>query len=123
MPLCSSAGWAGKQRVRQPGCRGSRHLHCNAPPRKPTNALAAAIPARTWDLLQVAAGKTWHINQEADDEARSQEHGVVFGDGDGTVPLLSLGYACGGPWRTRNLNPAGMKVCSCCCIPLQRERR
>lgn len=67
----------------------------------------------TVGTLQVAAGKTWHINQEADDKARAQENGVVFGDGDGTVPLLSLGYACGGPWRSPKLNPSGAKVRLC----------
>lgn len=31
-------------------------------------------------------------------------------DGDGTVPLLSLGALCAGGWKTRTLNPAGIKV-------------
>jgi hypothetical protein len=31
-------------------------------------------------------------------------------DGDGTVPLLSLGALCAGGWRTRRLNPAGVGV-------------
>lgn len=36
---------------------------------------------------------------------------VVFGHGDGTVPLASLGYMCAGPWRRRGaLNPSGMRV-------------
>eukprot|EP00892_Ulva_mutabilis_P006675 jgi/Ulvmu1/437/UM001_0444.1 len=59
---------------------------------------------------QIAAGKAWNINQEANNSTRAQEHGVVFGDGDGTVPLVSLGYACAGPWRTPKLNPGGVKV-------------
>lgn len=31
-------------------------------------------------------------------------------DGDGTVPLLSLGALCAGGWRTKRLNPAGIPV-------------
>lgn len=31
-------------------------------------------------------------------------------DGDGTVPLLSLGALCAGGWRTRRLNPSGARV-------------
>jgi phospholipid:diacylglycerol acyltransferase len=31
-------------------------------------------------------------------------------DGDGTVPLLSLGALCAGGWRTRRLNPSGLQV-------------
>jgi phospholipid:diacylglycerol acyltransferase len=31
-------------------------------------------------------------------------------DGDGTVPLLSLGALCAGGWRTKRLNPAGAEV-------------
>lgn len=31
-------------------------------------------------------------------------------DGDGTVPLLSLGALCAGGWKTKRLNPAGFEV-------------
>lgn len=42
---------------------------------------------------------------------RLQESGVQLSpDGDGTVPLLSLGALCAGGWRTRRLNPAGLEV-------------
>ena len=34
--------------------------------------------------------------------------GVQLGDGDGTVPLLSLGLMCAKGWRSAALNPAGM---------------
>jgi hypothetical protein len=30
--------------------------------------------------------------------------------GDGTVPLLSLGYVCADVWRKPAHNPAGIKV-------------
>lgn len=37
--------------------------------------------------------------------------GVSFTNGDGTVPLLSLGYMCGHGWREfSSLNPAGIRV-------------
>jgi hypothetical protein len=40
-----------------------------------------------------------------------QESGVQLSpDGDGTVPLLSLGALCAGGWRTQRLNPAGLPV-------------
>lgn len=74
----------------------------------PDTPLVAHLTA---GAVQVSAGKTWAINQEADDAAAAEEHGVVSGDGDGTVPLLSLGYTCAGPWRSAALNPAGVKVC------------
>lgn len=58
--------------------------------------------------------------------------GVRASDGDGTVPLLSLGALCARHWREPRLNPSGMRVvtreflhepfyglgelrCACCC--------
>lgn len=39
-------------------------------------------------------------------------HGIKYSDGDGSVPLLSLGYMCAGPWRNpkSGLNPSGSEV-------------
>lgn len=39
-------------------------------------------------------------------------HGIKYTDGDGSVPLLSLGYMCAGPWRNgkSRMNPSGSKV-------------
>ena len=37
---------------------------------------------------------------------------VDRGDGDGTVPLISLGLMCYKGWRSRELNPGGMRVTS-----------
>lgn len=34
----------------------------------------------------------WHINDEIDDNGWT--NGVLVGDGDGTVPLLSTGLLC-----------------------------
>lgn len=39
------------------------------------------------------------------------DHGVIFGEGDGTVNLLSSGYMCAKGWRgIKRYNPAGVKV-------------
>lgn len=38
------------------------------------------------------------------------DHGVVLGEGDGTVNLLSSGYMCARGWRLRRYNPAGARV-------------
>eukprot|EP00929_Paragymnodinium_shiwhaense_P101257 TRINITY_DN6420_c0_g2_i1.p1 TRINITY_DN6420_c0_g2~~TRINITY_DN6420_c0_g2_i1.p1 ORF type:complete len:646 (-),score=106.83 TRINITY_DN6420_c0_g2_i1:68-2005(-) len=39
------------------------------------------------------------------------QYGASFTDGDGTVPLVSLGYMCSNGWRDfETLNPAGIKV-------------
>ena len=38
------------------------------------------------------------------------DHGVIPGEGDGTVPLLSNGYMCTKGWNIKRFNPAGAKV-------------
>ena len=38
------------------------------------------------------------------------DHGVIMGEGDGTVPLLSNGYMCNRGWSIKRYNPAGVKV-------------
>ncbi|RYP69788.1 hypothetical protein DL771_005897 [Monosporascus sp. 5C6A] len=38
------------------------------------------------------------------------DHGVIMGEGDGTVNLLSSGYMCARGWRMRRYNPAGARV-------------
>lgn len=40
----------------------------------------------------------------------SVDHGVVPGEGDGTVPLLSNGYMCAKGWHMKRFNPAGVKI-------------
>lgn len=41
----------------------------------------------------------------------SIDHGVVFGEGDGTVNLLSTGYMCAKGWKgIKRYNPAGIEV-------------
>ncbi|TVY24528.1 Phospholipid:diacylglycerol acyltransferase [Lachnellula hyalina] len=38
------------------------------------------------------------------------DHGVIMGEGDGTVNLLSNGYMCNQGWNMHRYNPAGVKV-------------
>ncbi|MCJ1475129.1 hypothetical protein MMC13_003789 [Lambiella insularis] len=38
------------------------------------------------------------------------DHGVVLGEGDGTVSLLSTGYMCAKGWRIKRYNPAGVQI-------------
>lgn len=38
------------------------------------------------------------------------DHGVILGEGDGTVNLMSTGYMCNRGWRMKRYNPAGVKV-------------
>ncbi|KAI9651710.1 MAG: hypothetical protein M1829_002557 [Trizodia sp. TS-e1964] len=39
------------------------------------------------------------------------DHGVILGEGDGTVSLLSIGYMCARGWKKiKRFNPAGAKI-------------
>lgn len=38
------------------------------------------------------------------------DHGVIMGEGDGTVNLLSIGYMCNKGWHMKRYNPAGVQV-------------
>lgn len=38
------------------------------------------------------------------------DHGVVMGEGDGTVSLLSAGYMCAKGWKSKRYNPAGVQI-------------
>ncbi|KAL4969688.1 phospholipid:diacylglycerol acyltransferase [Aspergillus stella-maris] len=38
------------------------------------------------------------------------DHGVVLGEGDGTVNLLSTGYMCAKGWHIKRYNPSGIKI-------------
>lgn len=38
------------------------------------------------------------------------DHGIIPGEGDGTVSLLSLGYMCAKGWRIKRYNPAGVQI-------------
>jgi phospholipid:diacylglycerol acyltransferase len=53
--------------------------------------------------LNVSIDTTVTINENID-------HGVMMGEGDGTVNLLSTGYMCAKGWRMKRYNPAGSKI-------------
>ncbi|KAI1385250.1 LACT-domain-containing protein [Hypoxylon trugodes] len=38
------------------------------------------------------------------------DHGIIMGEGDGTVNLLSTGYMCSKGWHMKRFNPTGVKV-------------
>ncbi|KAI0381083.1 LACT-domain-containing protein [Hypomontagnella monticulosa] len=38
------------------------------------------------------------------------DHGIIMGEGDGTVNLMSTGYMCSKGWHIKRYNPAGVKV-------------
>lgn len=38
------------------------------------------------------------------------DHGVISGEGDGTVPLLSSGYMCNHAWRYSRYNPSNIPI-------------
>ncbi|EAQ92213.1 hypothetical protein CHGG_00448 [Chaetomium globosum CBS 148.51] len=38
------------------------------------------------------------------------DRGVVMGEGDGTVSLMSTGYMCNSGWKMKRYNPAGAKI-------------
>jgi len=42
--------------------------------------------------------------------AEGAQRGVLMGEGDGTVNLLSMGYMCTKGWNIKRYNPAGAKV-------------
>ena len=52
----------------------------------------------------------WAINSSHTDDARNVRSGVKFTDGDGTVPLVSLGFMCSAGWKGTPLNPANAAV-------------
>lgn len=38
------------------------------------------------------------------------DRGVVMGEGDGTVSLISMGYMCSKGWKIKRYNPAGVQI-------------
>ncbi|KAJ3152961.1 hypothetical protein HDU86_005416 [Geranomyces michiganensis] len=50
------------------------------------------------------------IDSARQDPENFVHNGVQMTDGDGTVPLLSLGYMCRGGWKTQRYNPGKVKI-------------
>lgn len=43
-------------------------------------------------------------------DTRVESKGIKLGDGDGTVPLVSLGYMCVDGWKWDRYNPSNSPV-------------
>ena len=50
------------------------------------------------------------MHQGSTDESIKLAYGVMDGEGDGTVPLMSLGYMSVKGWTRKSHNPAGVKL-------------
>lgn len=50
------------------------------------------------------------IDTSVTQEEQGVDRGVVMGEGDGTVSLLSSGYMCTRGWKIKRYNPGGSKV-------------
>ena len=59
-----------------------------------------------------AADPPFILDTSVEDPANKVIHGIRYTDGDGSVPLLSLGYMCADAWRRKEsrLNPSMSKV-------------
>ena len=59
-----------------------------------------------------AADPPFILDTRIDDPKLNVSHGIRYADGDGSVPLLSLGYMSAGPWRDRKsgLNPSNSRT-------------
>ncbi|KAL2358409.1 Lecithin:cholesterol acyltransferase-domain-containing protein [Cryomyces antarcticus] len=55
------------------------------------------------------ASKT-NVTIDRDVNVGEADHGVVMGEGDGTVNLLSSGYMCAKGWKMKRYNPGGVQV-------------
>lgn len=54
--------------------------------------------------------ETYQIDKNRTSEKDSVYKGVVLSDGDGTVPLVSMGYMGAGGWKSKKLNPHSVKT-------------
>ncbi|KAI9502002.1 Lecithin:cholesterol acyltransferase-domain-containing protein [Coemansia spiralis] len=64
------------------------------------------------ELHQDSGTPALRIDKRARTHLANVDIGIVQGQGDGTVPLLSLGYMCASGWRKPLYNPHGVRVVS-----------
>eukprot|EP00547_Thalassionema_nitzschioides_P010814 CAMPEP_0194256014 /NCGR_PEP_ID=MMETSP0158-20130606/35808_1 /TAXON_ID=33649 /ORGANISM="Thalassionema nitzschioides, Strain L26-B" /LENGTH=569 /DNA_ID=CAMNT_0038994559 /DNA_START=394 /DNA_END=2103 /DNA_ORIENTATION=- len=50
------------------------------------------------------------MDGSVEDNEKNIRYGVRLADGDGSVPLISLGYMCVDGWKQGHLNPSGVKI-------------
>ncbi|KAJ2659442.1 phospholipid:diacylglycerol acyltransferase [Coemansia sp. RSA 1200] len=77
-----------------------------------TTERAYYYTADSADLQQEETGAppALRIHKRSRPHLANVDIGIVNGPGDGTVPLLSLGYMCGSGWRKPLYNPHGVRV-------------
>lgn len=54
--------------------------------------------------------KQYKLDVESDPSQLEWQKGTLSVDGDGSIPLVSLGYACASPWRTKSKNPSAIPI-------------
>ena len=54
--------------------------------------------------------KQYKLDVESDPSQLEWQKGTLSVDGDGSIPLVSLGYACASPWRTKSQNPSSIPI-------------
>ncbi|KAJ1819799.1 phospholipid:diacylglycerol acyltransferase [Coemansia sp. RSA 2675] len=62
------------------------------------------------DLREEAGTPALRIDKRQRSHLENVDIGIVHGEGDGTVPLLSLGYMCASGWRKPLYNPHGVRI-------------
>lgn len=57
-------------------------------------------------------GSLTHLNMTIDTGLTQGmvDHGVIMGEGDGTVNIMSTGYMCNKGWKMKRYNPANIKI-------------
>ena len=67
--------------------------------------------ASTRPIVDATATKSlMNITIDTAHTADEADHGVLLGEGDGTVNILSTGYMCNKGWKMRRYNPSGVKI-------------
>ncbi|GLI65076.1 hypothetical protein VaNZ11_008503 [Volvox africanus] len=105
----SSAPLAGDAAVAAAG--GDISLGSSSSPPLPHNKnnFSANVESSPDSISDLSGG--WTILKDISNPGSSLDVGVQLSDGDGTVPLLSLGLMCRHGWRAGgSLNPGGMRV-------------
>mmetsp|Transcript_14287 Transcript_14287/g.33921 ORF Transcript_14287/g.33921 Transcript_14287/m.33921 type:complete len:815 (-) Transcript_14287:815-3259(-) len=72
---------------------------------------AAGPPGERKDSSRAASRVPYLIDRSVNKGA-SIVNGCRLTDGDGTIPLVSLGYMCARGWRNRLYNPSGSRIVS-----------
>ena len=130
-------GWDGNYNLTEFGCDPWSNASCTVPealqarPQLWANALAVPLPdAPTTKILCMygvgrPSERAYHFMTKAETpdkperlmksmteegEEAALKFGVVSSDGDGTVPLLSLGYLCARGWNHPGRNPSNISV-------------